>query len=252
MIIVILLLLGIYGIFIEPHFMRVRNIQISQKQALKIAHFTDLHFCWHTSIRRFRKFAKNIVKNQPDMILFTGDLFDKVKWAKNKDWTALITMLYELEAPMGKFAIVGNHDFEDDKSDFAQEILEKSGFSILKNNSERVEKISLSGMDDLREGQPDFDIEPETADFSLLLIHEPDTVLKLKNSDKFDLIVAGHSHGGQIRIGNFRLRNEGSKAYDNGRYTLNDKTILYVNSGIGLTFLPIRFGVPPEIVYYEI
>ncbi len=60
---------------------------------------------------------------------------------------------------------------------------------------------------------------------------------------EFDLILSGHSHGGQIRIGNWRLRNKGSSSADAGLYQLNDRTKLYVNRGIGLTFLPIRFGV---------
>lgn len=53
---------------------------------------------------------------------------------------------------------------------------------------------------------------------------------------KFDLIIAGHSHGGQIRLGSFRMHNKGSKYFDSGKYVITDKTTLYVNNGIGLTF----------------
>ena len=109
----LLLILLIYGVFIEPHVMKVRHVKIAQKQNLKIAHFTDTHFAWHTTSRRFKKFARNIANEQPDLIIFSGDLFDKVAWAKNRDWTDLLTILSELKAPLGKFAILGNHDFDD-------------------------------------------------------------------------------------------------------------------------------------------
>ncbi len=233
--------------------MRVKNVVYSKNQGLKLAHFSDTHFTWHTSARRFQKFAKNITENQPDMILFTGDLFDKVDWAKKQDLSSFERILSDLSAPLGKFAILGNHDFDEQNADFVRKILEKAGFTVLTNQSNLAEQLSITGIDDLREGQPDFTILPVTsATFSLLMIHEPDTILQMTHLEKFDLVIAGHSHGGQIRLGNFRLRNKGSKYFDSGSYKISEKTLLYVNNGIGLTFLPIRIGVPPELTYYEI
>ncbi|MGO2988979.1 MAG: metallophosphoesterase [Lactococcus cremoris] len=253
----LLLILLIYGVFIEPHVMKVRHVKIAQKQNIKIAHFTDTHFAWHTSSRRFIKFARNIADEKPDLIIFSGDLFDKVAWAKDKNWSELLVILSGLNAPLGKFAILGNHDFDDEKSsDFVEGFLEKAGFTLLKNRSVLVDNaqrtLSVSGVDDWREGQPDLELYPLEASFSLLALHEPDTVLDMETINQFDLILSGHSHGGQIRIGNWRLHNKGSSSADGGLYQLNERTKLYVNRGIGLTFLPIRFGVPPEIVYYEI
>lgn len=243
----------VYGVFVEPHLIKVRVVKHKSGQGIKIAHFTDTHFSWHTKPRRFLKFAKSIKENCPDMILFTGDLFDKVDWASKRDWTDLIGILSELQAPLGKLAILGNHDFDNQKNaDFVKQILKQSGFKILQNETQKSGEFSISGLDDLREGKPDFGLFPETAPFSLLMLHEPDAILQVENLKRFDLIVAGHSHGGQIRLGNIRLRNNGSKTFDSGLYRITPQTSLYVNSGIGLTFLPIRLGVPPEIVYYEI
>ena len=254
---VLLLSLLAYGIFLEPHFMKVRRVEIAQKQNLKIAHFTDTHFSWHTSSRRFKKFAQNLAEEKPDLIIFSGDLFDKVAWAKSKNWNQLLSMFSSLKAPLGKFAVLGNHDFDDEKSSsFVEDFLQKAGFSLLKNSSALVNgpkgKVCLSGVDDWREGKPDFELSPADSNFSLLTLHEPDTVLDMETISQFDLILSGHSHGGQIRIGNWRLHNKGSSSADSGLYQLNNRTKLYVNRGIGLTFLPIRIGVPPEIVYYEI
>ncbi len=251
-----LMLLG-YGVFVEPHLMQVRHIKIAEQQKLTIAHFTDTHFTWHTSARRFKKFAEDIAKRQPDMIIFSGDLFDKVTWARHKNWENLLTMLSALTAPLGKFAVLGNHDFDEEKSSlFVEELLTKAGFIVLKNESIVREvdqkKIAIAGVDDWREGQPDFQLAPLDADFSILALHEPDTVLEMQTVEQFDLILSGHSHGGQIRLGNWRLRNKGSSSADSGLYPLNARTKLYVSCGIGLTFLPIRFGVKPEIVYYEL
>ncbi|MGV7898273.1 metallophosphoesterase, partial [Mycobacterium kansasii] len=86
------------------------------------------------------------------LIIFSGDLFDKVAWAKNRDWTDLLTILSELKAPLGKFAILGNHDFDDEKSSkFVEEFLEKAGFVLLKNSSVVKDNLSISGVDDWRE-----------------------------------------------------------------------------------------------------
>ncbi|MFZ2577923.1 MAG: metallophosphoesterase [Lactococcus hircilactis] len=252
-ILIALFILG-YGIFLEPHLMRVRTVNYPHQQGIKIAHFADTHFTWHTSAKRFKKFAKNMDEEKPDLILFTGDLFDKVSWAReNKSATqAVIKTLSALTAPLGKYAVFGNHDFEENQSHFVREILEKSGFTILNNRSVLTEKISISGIDDMREGVPDFAICPDHAAFSVLMIHEPDALLQLDQMKQFDLIVAGHSHGGQVRLGKIRLHNKGSKYFDSGKYKINEKTVLYVNNGIGLTFLPLRIGVVPEIVYYEL
>lgn len=252
-VLIIILLVLLYGIFVEPHLIKIRIVRHKSNQGIKIVHFTDTHFSWHTGVRRFAKFVDNMKKNSPDMLLFTGDLFDKVSWAQGRDWSKLIELLSSIEAPMGKFAVLGNHDFDDEnQKNFVEKILKQSGFHVLENETSLSGEISVSGIDDLREGKPDFAISPEKTPFSLLMIHEPDAILQIEKLDHFDLVVAGHSHGGQIRLGNIRLRNDGSKTFDSGLYRISKKTTLYVNSGIGLTFLPIRLGVPPEIVYYEI
>ena len=247
------MLLLVYGVFVEPHLMKVRRVKISESQGIKVAHFTDTHFTWHTPSRRFEKFAKNMAEEQPDMIVFSGDLFDQVSWAENQENQAIEKLLTALSAPLGKFAVLGNHDFDEKKSSiFVEDLLTRAGFMLLKNHSVRLGNLSISGVDDWRKGQPDLEILPEVSDFSLLLIHEPDTILDLKTVEQFDLILSGHSHGGQIRLGNWRLHNNGSSSADSGLYQLNARTKLYVNCGIGLTFLPIRIGVKPEIVYYEL
>lgn len=251
-IITLLLSFLFYGVFLEPHFMRVREVKISGEKRLRVAHFTDTHFNWHTSPRRFYKFSKHIAHTQPDLILFTGDLFDKVSWAQGHDIKEAKRVLSDLRAPLGKFAILGNHDFsEEGQADYIRVFLQETGFTVLTNQSVHEGVFSLSGLDDLREGQPFFGLLPQEAEVSILMVHEPDTVLQLEYPEKYDLIIAGHSHGGQIRLGKLRLRNDGSKTYDSGLYELVGNTKLFVNAGIGLTFLPVRFGVPPELVYYE-
>lgn len=251
-IITLILLLLAYGIFVEPHRKQVRRLEIGNGLGLKIAHLSDTHLIWHTSSRRLDKFFRSMEAEKPDMILFTGDLFDEVAWARKQDMSQLAAKLKSLSAPLGKLAILGNHDFDETGSaKFVGHFLENAGFSILNNDSELRGKIAISGLDDLREGKPDFALQAAAGgDFSLLMIHEPDTILELEKPEQYDLVIAGHSHGGQIRMGPFRLKNKGSKAYDRGLYHISESTKLFVNSGIGCTFLPIRIGVIPEIVYY--
>ena len=91
--------------------------------------------------------------------------------------------------------------------------------------------------------------------YNLVLCHEPDIVDKILNSNT-DYMVAGHTHGGQIRIPFYTekyLPSYGEK-YVKGEYKLDNKnkTILYVNSGLGTTKIPARLGAVPELTYITI
>ena len=121
---------------------------------------------------------------------------------------------------------------------------------MLNNQSTLVEQVSLTGIDDGQEGQPDYNTQPKDARFSILMVHEPDQVQHLSDLDRFDLILSGHSHGGQIRFPILPYKNFGSKLYDQGIYALTSQTSLVVNTGFGTTGPPLRFRVIPEILYF--
>ena len=143
--------------------------------------------------------------------------------------------------------------------------VQQSGFTVLKNENWYVttdsdKKILFTGLDDSMLGNvymPD-STKIYDSNYNILLIHEPDT------SDSFqeypyDLVLSGHSHGGQVNIPFIPAINQKAisstnlaKNYVSGMYELNSKTKIYVNTGIGTTHVSGRLGVVPEISIFHI
>lgn len=241
---------------VEKHYTLLPNtqtpIQPGKKDGLTIAQISDSHFSFFYSPQRFDKIIAKLNQAQPDIVLFTGDLIENYRYWQQRDHTAISQQLAKIHAPKGKYAILGNHDYRSDGQTAVEEMLQAGGFTLLTNRSQQVGSLSLSGIDDGQAGRPDYQLQPKAAPFSLLLIHEPDQVKHLPNLELFDLILAGHSHGGQIRFPFFPYKNFGSKTYDQGIYQLSSKTTLVVNTGLGTTGPPLRFRVIPEILYFHL
>ena len=157
---------------------------------------------------------------------------------------------------MGKIAVLGNHDYNGHGQYFVMEVLKEAGFTVLKNeeifgSNEKV-SINIAGIDDVLRGEPQFNYERTLAQWHILLVHEPDTVVKIDHVKDYDLILAGHSHGGQIRLPFLSLKNTGATHFTHGLYLLGKNALLCVSTGIGTTKLPARLGVTPEIIYYHL
>ncbi|MDU6314745.1 MAG: metallophosphoesterase, partial [Enterococcus faecalis] len=117
-------------------------------------------------------------------------------------------------------------------------------------------RISLyvAGLEDSLYGQTDLAaalVNRPTGTPTLLLTHEPDVADSAVNKN-IDLILAGHSHGGQIRLPFFTYKNQLAKKYTHGLYHLEDETPLIVHPGIGTTKISARFGVLPTIELIEL
>ena len=241
---------------IEKHFQLIRNEQLTikpgKKVGLTIAQISDSHFSPFYSPKRFDKIINKLNQAQPDIVLFTGDLIENYRYWQTRDCTAISQQLAKINAPKGKFAIFGNHDYRSDGQPAVGQMLKDGGFVLLKNQSLQVDQLSLTGIDDGQEGHPDYDTLPKEAAFSILLVHEPDQVRHLPQLDRFDLILSGHSHGGQIRFPIKPYKNFGSKLYDQGIYMLTPQAGLVVNTGLGTTGPPLRFRVTPEILYFHL
>jgi len=119
-------------------------------------------------------------------------------------------------------------------------------------------KLFIGGLDDGLLGNPDADQLLSTMDvdydYQIVLMHEPDMADLLKDTS-INLILAGHSHGGQIKIPFIKTKTTAlAEKYNDGFYTINKNTgmQLYVNTGIGTSRIPARFMVPPEISVFNI
>lgn len=241
---------------VEKHFKITKDteltIETGERSGLVIAQISDSHFSPFYSPKRFDKVIARLNQTEPDIVLFTGDLIENYRYWRTRDSSDISRQLARINAPKGKFAILGNHDYRSDGHEAVSELLSAGGFQLLNNQSTLVDQLSLTGIDDGQEGQPDYTTQPQAAPFSILMIHEPDQVRHLPELDRFDLILSGHSHGGQIRFPVFPYKNFGSKIYDQGVYQLSPQTSLVVNTGLGTTGPPLRFRVIPEILYFHL
>lgn len=218
---------------------------------IRIALFSDLHLGFYSRKSVIAKLAEAIEGESPDLVLFTGDAVDSEAEALRE----YLPLLASMNGKLGKFAILGNHDYMI-HPDLVADMLKIAGFQVLRNGNALVErlgaKIAIVGLEDGLKGFPDPDEGLRGIPnglFTLLMMHEPDYA-DTASAYPFDMQLSGHSHGGQVRfplIGAM-LTPPGAKRYVMGTYAVGERAMpLYVNRGIGETHLPIRFLCTPEL-----
>jgi predicted MPP superfamily phosphohydrolase len=216
---------------------------------LKVAHLSDFHYASERDAEVIRKAVCLINELHPDVIFLTGDY---VTFPNHLAAVPCAQILSELHAPMGVFAVLGNHD--QCNPQFISRALEGHGIAVLSNNALHVDRhgarLWIAGVDDVLDGQPNLAeslSEIPNGEATVLLVHEPDFADSAR-SFPVDLQLSGHSHGGQIRvplIGAPYLPPLAHK-YPSGLLQLGGLS-LYTTRGIGTTFLPLRLNCPPEV-----
>ena len=173
----------------------------------------------------------------------------------------LTNQLASLNAPLGKFAVLGNHDLESyDSMILISQILEDANFEIITNENIKIHNqsssfINLVGIDSMANGQPDINssyANIAASNFTFSLCHTPDIFDEIPK-DLNDILVAGHSHGGQIYIplfGTFYTP-YGAQKYIKGIHTI-DGAVLDITNGVGTTKQDVRLFAPAEVVYYTL
>lgn len=225
----------------------------------KIIQFSDLHYGTTVDIAKLKKVIKKINDQKADIILFTGDLIDSTVKVDDKELKLVINELNKLNPKIETLAVIGNHDYE---TNYWNKIIPNLNWKVLDNTYEFIYNnsstpIILTGFDDLLEGKPDynnaFSFSNEYSDdiYTIAVMHEPDQIEEIKKY-KFDLAVAAHSHLGQVRLPLIGAiwTPAGSKKYYDEHYIVNDKD-LYINGGIGTSFLKLRFFNKPSINLYR-
>ena len=266
---IFLLLLIIYARYIGPSGFITKEYTIKDVSlpksfdGLKIVHFSDLHYNRAISIDKVNKIVAEINLINPDIVVFTGDLIDKDVNLTNKDYSDLSKSLSNINSKYGKYAVMGNHDYYKDK-DKIIDIYTNSNFKYLDNNNDLIyskenEVIFIGGINTLSYNMDDLDKTMEYFNnhsddiFKIILVHEPDITDKIVNNYNVNLILAGHSHNGQIRlpiIGAIYTPKYSKKYYDN--YYKIDNTNLYISSGIGFSTINYRLWNKPSINFYRI
>lgn len=256
----------VYSLYIEPkilvnHEYDLNKEKSGESQNIKVVQLSDIHISEDYTEKQLEKMVEKVNKLEPDIITFTGDLFDN--YSKYGPVKETVEALGKLKAKYGKYSVWGNRDYGGGASRQYENIMRDSGFTLLKNEGvnihiENGKKIFIGGLDDALLGNLDVDNAlrkmKKDSDYKIMLMHEPDKADVLKDSE-LNLILAGHSHGGQVKIPLLkRTKTALAKKYISGFYTINEKTQLklYVNTGIGTTRIPVRFMVPPEISIFNI
>ena len=223
-------------------------------QGLRLVQFSDVHIGHYFAEQHLLKIVEMIQSLRPDMICFTGDLVEQ----DGSVLQACIPVLSKLKAPLGKWAVPGNHDYRGNIHQVV-EGLEKADFEVLINRNKKIIKehqsITMIGVDDSLNGNPNM-IKAISGthenEFKILLSHIPDYADIAKHYP-IDIQLSGHSHGGQIRIPFYGsvITPIGAKKYIDGLYHIQDSNlVLYVNRGIGTTVMPLRFACRPEITLF--
>lgn len=252
----------VYARYIEPSSLRVERETIvlsdlpAQAEGLKIGFFSDVHVSnYFPPDTVLKKVCEKLTDEEPDIIFFTGDLFDSMV-AFEGDKEEVTKLLSDLSAPYGKYAVYGNHDYQTGTYYEYRRILEEAGFVLLKNEIASIDALGMNiiGLDESLLGYGTMTVtqKVENKYFNVVLSHEPDVIDEADVN--VDLMFSGHTHGGQVRIpfvGAVLLPRLG-RTYVDGRHdvTIGDgsEAVLYVTSGIGMSKLPFRFLVTPEIV----
>ena len=243
--------IGILGFKVKEYGLYYENLPESFN-GLKIAHLSDIHY-GTVGKEKLKKIIDEVNIMKPDIVVFTGDLYDEFTNLTDDNKKELIEVLGIIETKLGKYAVSGNHDYSNEGY---QELIEKCGFVYLHNSSKLIYNdsntpIEIAGYPSQRKDEPDYSIELSD-NFKIGLIHEPDEMDKITDLN-FDLVLAGHSHGGQVRlpfIGAI-VTPDGSKKYYNEYYKVSN-TDLYISSGIGESEYKLRFFNHPSFNFYRI
>lgn len=223
---------------------RVREVHVGKRRlGHRIVQFSDVHHRGDSAY--LRRVVDQVNALKPDFACFTGDMVEEARF------------LDEALAEIGRIACPvygcpGNHDYASGASFPALvKAFEATGGRWMTYEQARVGRrgdIAVSATHFVEAGPP----PDRAAAFNLHLGHYPATVDRILG-DPYDLLLAGHSHGGQVRVPGYGplILPAGVGRYDLGRYETR-AGLLYVNPGVGTWKYPVRFNCPPEITVFAL
>jgi predicted MPP superfamily phosphohydrolase len=226
-----------------------------RSRPLRIAYASDFHAGPATHPALLAAACAALRDAQPDLLLLGGDFVGIDAAAID----ALAPLFSEIPAPLGRFAVLGNHDWWSSPEHILN-ALTAAGVSVLINRNVRLpppfDRVWICGLDDCCGGTPDAEAAlAGAAGKRVILMHSPSNLLDLGRR-RFDLALCGHTHGGQIALpGGIPLvvpKGPLSRRYSRGRYDLDTGGTLIVSVGLGCTLLPFRAFAHPEILVCDV
>ena len=258
--------LGIWAFAFEPASLTTQKHELfiphwnAELAGLRVAVLADLHVgSPFNGISKLHKIVELTNSLKPDLIIIPGDfVIQGVLGGSFVTPEEAAAVLARLNAPMGVWASMGNHDYWLDASRVTA-ALEKQKIGVLEDSAVRIQRGSahfwLVGISDFWEGPHDVRkaVSQVKSDAPVLMFtHNPDIFPTLSN--RFSLLIAGHTHGGQVLLpllgrpivpSRYKQRFAYGHVIENGRH-------IFVSPGLGTSILPVRFRVPPEVTLLEL
>jgi predicted MPP superfamily phosphohydrolase len=255
------LVLGLWAFVLEPASLSVKEYPLTvpswpaERAGMRVALLADLHVgSPHYGIDKLRKVVRRTNEARPDLILIAGDLIAQgVVGGRPVPPEEFAQVLGELDAPLEVYAVLGNHDWWLD-APRVQRALESAGITVLEDRAIQITEggppFWLAGISDFWEGP--HDVEGTMAQVTdeapvIAFTHNPDLFPFIP--ERVSLTLAGHTHGGQVRIpliGRPVVPSSYGERFAIG-HVVEDGRHLFVTPGLGTSILPVRFLVPPEV-----
>lgn len=246
-----------YGTFVLRHRLTLREQNIPVEglpedlNGLRIAQLTDIHLSPFLSVRELERAVEMANEARPHLTLVTGDLIT----SGGDPLEDCLRTLARLKADAGVFGCMGNHEIYAKSEDYTQREGARLGMTFLRREARLLRfgsaELNLAGVDYQRLGKhylrgAEKLLAPGA--FNVLLSHNPD-VFPVAAAKGFPLTIAGHTHGGQVRVEILGTDLNISRFYTryvDGLYR-QDGCSIFVSRGIGTIGLPTRLGAPPEV-----
>ncbi|HEY7164227.1 MAG TPA: metallophosphoesterase [Candidatus Binatia bacterium] len=259
-----------YGGLLERRRFEIEHFEVpvsglsSSLSQLTIVQLSDIHVGPFMSAEELNEYIDAVNRLKPDLVALTGDFVT----GSRSEVLPCVQTLRRLQARLGVFACLGNHDIYAGAAGDLILGLANSGIRMLRNDAATIDvgnsTVGVLGIDDLGRGRPSLrrtiDARHRPAEVNVLLSHRPEIFPRAAN-EGVDLVLSGHYHGGQIKllpepqalsIARFMT------SYADGFFTLprsesgdatRTRSTLFVSRGIGVTALPVRVNCPPQIAH---
>jgi len=244
---------GWLGAIRDPAVVRYRVELAGLQRPLRLVHLSDLHGSnWDMPQVRLNRIMDQVNALHPDLVVVTGDFHASKIWDPPMRMDDAVQPLTRLKAPLGVWSVPGNHD----DPYWIRWVMRRFGLKLLAGDLVDVGPIQIVGSDDLIMGQrPVQGLRAAAARAQpgkplIALVHEPRLWTMLPPN--VDLLLAGHTHGGQIQIFGWPQFRKLDSQYLRGRFRNPGGQQMLVSAGIGTSIVPVRLGTQGEIVVVEL
>ena len=244
---------GWLGAIRDPAVVHYRVELAGLQRPLRLVHLSDLHGSnWDMPQVRLNRIMDQVNALHPDLVVVTGDFHASKIWDPPMRMDDAVQPLTWLKAPLGVWSVPGNHD----DPYWIRWVMRRFGLKLLAGDLVDLGPIQIVGSDDLIMGQrPVQGLRAAAARAQpgkplVALVHEPRLWTMLPAN--VDLVLAGHTHGGQIQIFGWPQFKKLDSQYLRGRFRNPGGQQMLVSAGIGTSIVPVRLGTQGEIVVVEL